>query len=175
MGLVSIFILSKLAKTPRKKYMRYVSLTEPSTRSRVPETDQLGCHCYFVLWYSKCSRDPIAWQRCLREREPGTDTNLSATPECYTSSSISIVGRVCTPLLHEETSCHSMLLLRHLYWASQLLGWASFTLRIATTCCTSTTRMSIPRVASMLAYWIAYRKRLPWRALPLGLVRHRHR
>jgi hypothetical protein len=42
MGLVGIFILSKLAKTPRKKYMRYISFTEPSWGAEYPKWTNLG-------------------------------------------------------------------------------------------------------------------------------------
>jgi len=36
-GLLGVFVLSKFAKTPRKKYMRYVSFTEPSWGSEYPK------------------------------------------------------------------------------------------------------------------------------------------
>jgi len=42
MGLVGVFILSKFAKTPRKKYMRYVSFTEPSWGAEYPKWTNLG-------------------------------------------------------------------------------------------------------------------------------------
>jgi len=42
MGLVGILILSKLDKTPRKKYMRYVSLLEPSWGAEYPKWTNLG-------------------------------------------------------------------------------------------------------------------------------------
>ena len=37
MGLVGVFILSKFAKTPRKKYMRWVAFTEPSWGAEYPK------------------------------------------------------------------------------------------------------------------------------------------
>ena len=42
MGLVGVLILSKFAKTPRKKYMRYVSFTEPSWGAEYPKWTNLG-------------------------------------------------------------------------------------------------------------------------------------
>jgi hypothetical protein len=42
MGLVGILVLSKLDKTPRKKYMRYVSLLEPSWGAEYPKWTNLG-------------------------------------------------------------------------------------------------------------------------------------
>jgi hypothetical protein len=42
MGLVGIFILSKFAKTPRKKHMRYMSFTEPSWGAEYPKWTNLG-------------------------------------------------------------------------------------------------------------------------------------
>jgi signal recognition particle receptor subunit alpha len=42
MGLVNVFILSKFAKTPRKKYMRYVAFTEPSWGAEYPKWTNLG-------------------------------------------------------------------------------------------------------------------------------------
>jgi xanthosine utilization system XapX-like protein len=41
-GLLGILILSKLDKTPRKKYMRYVSLMEPSWGAEYPKWTNLG-------------------------------------------------------------------------------------------------------------------------------------
>jgi hypothetical protein len=42
MGLVGVLILSKFAKTPRKKYMRYVSFSEPSWGAEYPKWTNLG-------------------------------------------------------------------------------------------------------------------------------------
>ncbi|CAI6336929.1 unnamed protein product [Periconia digitata] len=41
-GLVGVFILSKFAKSPRKKYQRYVQLTSPSWGSEYPKWTNLG-------------------------------------------------------------------------------------------------------------------------------------
>jgi hypothetical protein len=41
-GLLGIFVLSKLDKTPRKKYMRYISLMEPSWGAEYPKWTNLG-------------------------------------------------------------------------------------------------------------------------------------
>jgi hypothetical protein len=41
-GLLGILVLSKLDKTPRKKYMRYVSLMEPSWGAEYPKWTNLG-------------------------------------------------------------------------------------------------------------------------------------
>ena len=42
MGLVGALVLSKFAKTPRKKYMRYVAFTEPSWGAEYPKWTNLG-------------------------------------------------------------------------------------------------------------------------------------
>ena len=42
MGLVGVFILSKFAKTPRKKYTRYVTFSEPSWGAEYPVFTNLG-------------------------------------------------------------------------------------------------------------------------------------
>jgi hypothetical protein len=42
MGLVGVFILSKFAKTPRKKYNRYMAFTEPSWGAEYPKWTNLG-------------------------------------------------------------------------------------------------------------------------------------
>jgi hypothetical protein len=36
------------------------------------------------------------------------DTFSNLTPEYYLLPSLSIAGRACSPLLHEEFSCHNM-------------------------------------------------------------------
>jgi len=41
-GLLGVFVLSKFARTPRKKYRRYVSFTEPSWGSEYPKWTNLG-------------------------------------------------------------------------------------------------------------------------------------
>jgi hypothetical protein len=41
-GLAGVFVLSKFAKTPRKKYMRYIQLTAPSWGSEYPKWTNLG-------------------------------------------------------------------------------------------------------------------------------------
>lgn len=42
MGLLGAVVLSRFAKTPRKKYMRYVALTEPSWGAEYPKWTNLG-------------------------------------------------------------------------------------------------------------------------------------
>ncbi|ENI11146.1 hypothetical protein COCC4DRAFT_122766 [Bipolaris maydis ATCC 48331] len=50
-GLVGVFILSKFAKTPRKKYNRYVALGEPSWGAEYPKWTNLGviAICYATI------------------------------------------------------------------------------------------------------------------------------
>ncbi|EMD68988.1 hypothetical protein COCSADRAFT_77360 [Bipolaris sorokiniana ND90Pr] len=50
-GLVGVFVLSKFAKTPRKKYNRYVALSEPSWGAEYPKWTNLGviAICYATI------------------------------------------------------------------------------------------------------------------------------